>query len=463
MSAAYDLAVIGAGPGGYVAAIRAAQLGKKVLVVDEEGVPGGTCLNWGCIPSKSLLGVAERYEFLKSASNFGFSVTGVGFDLKKIVARSREVVAKLNKGIGFLFKKNKIDYRVGRATIPNSGRIRVAPKNDEVTAANILIATGAKPRLIAGVRPDGKRVLTSKEALLLDEVPDHLAILGAGAIGMEFAYFFQSFGSRLTVIELLDRILPQEDPEISDRLRQTYEKKGMTFLTQTRVTDLSVHNDSVRIETESAGKTAVISSSAALLALGVAPNLDGLLDSGVTVKTQRGWIEVNDEYQTSLPGIYAIGDITGPPWLAHVASHEGIVAVERMFTSHRPKINYDAIPACTYCQPQVASIGLTEPAARQKFGEGVQVGRFPFQALGKAIASDETEGFVKLVFAGRHAQLVGAHILGSEATEMIAELGMAVALEATRDDILSTIHAHPTMSEAVLEAALAAAGRAIHL
>lgn len=466
----FDLAVIGAGPGGYVAAIRAAQLGKKVVVIDDEGRPGGTCLNWGCIPSKALLKTAERYEFLKELGDYGFSASNTGFDMKKIISRSRDVVSKLNKGIEFLFKKNKIDYRVGRATIVMPGRIAVSSPGreagaagGEIAAGKILIAVGAKPRLFPGIQPDGRRILTSKEALLLDSPPRHLAVLGAGAIGMEFAYFFHTLGSQVTVVELLDRILPQEDPEISDRLRKIYEKTGMAFMTGTRVNDVLTEKNAVRVDLDTDGKKSTITPDAALVALGVVPNVHGLLADSLKLKEVKGWIDVNDDYQTSLPGIHAIGDIIGPPWLAHVASHEGIVAVERMFTYHKPKINYDAIPACTYCRPQVASIGLTEPAARQKFGGDIQVGRFPFQALGKAIASDETEGFVKLIFAGPYAQLVGAHILGHEATEIIAELGIAVALEATRDDILSTIHAHPTMAEAVLEAALASAGRAIHI
>ncbi len=460
-SGTFDLAVIGAGPGGYVAAVRAAQLGKKVVVIDDEGRPGGTCLNWGCIPSKALLKTAERYEFLKEAGGYGFSVSNVGFDMKKIIGRSRDVVSKLNKGIEFLFKKNKIDYVVARAQIIMPGKILGGASM--IAADKILIAVGAKPRLFPGIHPDGRQILTSREALLLDSPPPHLAILGAGAIGMEFAYFFHALGSKITVVELLDRILPQEDPEISDRLRKIYEKAGMTFMTGTRVNEISTGKNSVRVDLDTDGKKSALTPSAALVALGVVPNVQGLLADSLKLKEEKGWIDVNDDYQTSLPGIYAIGDIIGPPWLAHVASHEGIVAVERMFTGHKPKINYDAIPACTYCQPQVASIGLTEPAARQKHGGDIQIGRFPFQALGKAIASDETEGFVKLIFAGPYAQLVGAHILGHEATEMIAELGMAIALEATRDDILSTIHAHPTMAEAVLEAALASAGRAIHI
>ena len=330
---------------------------------------------------------------------------------------------------------------------------------EDLEAEKILIAVGAKPRLLPGVRADGRRILTSKEALLVDTPPAHLAVLGAGAIGMEFAYFFHTLGSKVTVIEMLDRILPQEDPEISDRLRKIYERRGMMILTGARVNAISTDGPGVRIDL---GPSSV-DASAALVALGVAPNVEGLLAEGLKLKDENGWIAVDDNYRTSLPGIFAIGDIIGPPWLAHVASHEGIVAVERMFTDHTPVINYDAIPACTYCRPQVASIGLTEPAARKKFGDDIQVGRFPFQALGKAIAADETEGFVKLIFAGPHAQLVGAHILGHEATEIIAELGIALALESTRDEIVSTIHAHPTMAEAVLEAALASDNRAIHV
>ncbi len=461
MTPQYDLAVVGAGPGGYVAAIRAAQLGKKVIVVDDEGRPGGTCLNWGCIPSKSLLRTAERFEFLKNAGRYGFSASDVGYDMKKIIGRSRDVVAKLNSGIEFLFKKNKIDYRVGRAKILNAGRLAV--KDDIFTAGKILIAVGAKPRLLPDVQPDGRRVLTSKDALLVEQAPASLLIIGAGAIGMEFAYFFHALGSQVTVIELLDRILPMEDPEISDRLRKIYERQGMTIQTGARVENLCVEQSGVRVNLEVSGAKSAVSAETALIAIGVVPNTAGLFAEGIKLREEKGWIAVDDNFQTSLPGLYAIGDIIGPPWLAHVASHEGVIAVERMFTHEKPEINYDAIPACTYCQPQVASVGLTEAAARKKFGEAVEIGRFPFQALGKALATDAAEGFVKLVFAGPHAQIVGAHILGHDATEIIAELALAVAMEATRADILSTIHAHPTMAEAILEAALASADRAIHI
>lgn len=467
----YDLAVIGAGPGGYVAAIRAAQFGKKVLVVDAEGRPGGTCLNWGCIPSKALLKTAEKYEFLRESARLGFTGGEVGFDLKKIVGRSRDVVSKLNSGIELLFRKNKIDYVPGRAKIIMPGKLSVTPMDPsggavasvEVRADRILIAVGARPRLLPGVKPDGRRIMTSKEALVTETPPAHLAVIGAGAIGMEFAYFFHSLGSQITVVELLDRILPVEDPDISAALQKIYVKKGMSFLTGSKVLSVSAGADGVRTEVDTGGQKTVVSSDSVLVAIGVAPNTDGLLADGISLREEKGWITVNDDFQTSLPGVFAIGDVIGPPWLAHVASHEGIVSVERMFSSHRPSINYDAIPGCTYCQPQIASIGLTEPAARKKYGESIQIGKFPFLALGKAVASEETEGFVKLIFAGPHAQLVGAHILGREATEMIAELGLAVAMEATRDDILSTIHAHPTMAEAVLEATLASAGRAIHI
>lgn len=458
----YDLAVIGAGPGGYVAALRAAQLGKRVVVIDEEGKPGGTCLNWGCIPSKALLRSAEVYELLKDVESLGVHGSQAGFDMKRIVARSRDVVTKLNCGIEFLLKKNKVEYLPGRAKILSGGTVGVSGRAEPVNASRILVATGSTARTLPGVKPDGLRILTAREAMLMETPPESVAVLGAGAIGIEFAYYFHALGAHVTVIELLDRVLPSEDPEVSERVKKAHERRGMKFLLRTRVTAMTPGPSGVQIETECDGRPDRLSASTTLMAFGVQPNLDGLFADGMTPALERGWIAVDDDFRTSMDGVYAIGDVTGPPQLAHVASHEGIIAVERMFTDSKPVMQYDAIPMCTYAHPQTASIGLAEPAAREKFGDGVQIGRFPFQALGKAVASGETDGFLKLVFAGPDARLVGAHIVGAGATEMIAELGMALALRATRDNILSVIHAHPTMSEAVTEAALAAAGRALH-
>jgi len=456
----YDLIVIGGGPAGYVGAIRAAQLGKRVALVEKERA-GGTCLNWGCIPTKSLLRNAEIFSLMKHhADDFGLSFEELNYDWTKVIGRSRKVADKLAGGIEFLLKKNKIDYLLGEATIPKSGQVNVR-KNDhsevQLAAPKILIATGVTTREMPGFSMNGTSVIGSRQAMALATQPKEIIIIGAGAIGIEFAYFFNAFGTKVTVLEMMPNILPIEDTEVSIALEKTLTKKGITFLTSTKVEKAEVNLEGVSIVV-SGKKNETLRANVALVAIGVEP----LLPGGALFKLDpKGYLLVNDQYETSLSGVYAAGDIIGPPWLAHVASWEAIQAVEGMFGKRKPQ-RRRVFPGCTYCQPQVASVGLTERAAKEK-GMDVKIGKFPFQASGKAQAMGETDGFVKLLFNEPHGEIVGAHIIGSEATEMIAELGLAITLEATYEDIAATIHAHPTLSEGILEATEAAHGRAIHI
>ena len=456
----YDLVVIGGGPAGYVGAIRGAQLGKKVACVEKERA-GGTCLNWGCVPTKSLLRNAELYHLLHTrAADFGFSLENLAYDWSKVISRSRGVADKLAGGVEFLFKKNKVDYLRGEATITSPGKIDYRTKEgktETIEAANILVATGAVSRDLPGLPTDGKLVLNSHDAMILKEQPKSLIIIGAGAIGIEFAYFFNAFGTAVTVVEMLPNALPVEDTEISVTLEKALAKQGIKILTNTKVVKAETGNLGVRISVE--GKKAdTIEGSAVLVAIGVAP----LLPAGLQIKLdKKGFIEVNDRYETNLKGVYAAGDVIGPPWLAHVASWEAIQAVEGMFSGHKPK-RVKVFPGCTYCQPQVASVGLTERAAKEQ-GLKFKVGKFPFSANAKALAVGEPEGYVKLIIGQPHGEILGAHIIGPEATELIAELGLAINLEATFEEIEATIHAHPTLSEAVHEATGAAFGQAIHI
>ncbi|HTG45922.1 MAG TPA: dihydrolipoyl dehydrogenase [Verrucomicrobiae bacterium] len=454
----YDLAVVGGGPAGYVGAIRAAQLGKKVICIEKERA-GGTCLNWGCIPTKSLLRNADLYRSIAhQASQFGIQCGEVSFDWPTIMGRSRKVADQNAAGIEFLFKKYGVEYLVGEANSVQPGRVTVAQgKKTDITAANILLSTGVVPRPLPTTPFDGKVILSSREALVIPERPRRIIIIGAGAIGVEFAYFFNSFGAETHLIEMLPRILPQEDAEISDLLAKSFKKQGIKVLTETKVAEVKTSAQDVQIRVE--GRTnAQLEADVCLVAIGVQPRLP----KECPVKlTERGYVQVNDRYETSQPGIYAAGDIIGPPWLAHVASFEATQAIEGLFHGASPK-RVEVFPGCTYCSPQVASVGLTEKAALDK-KLPIKVGRFPFQASGKARAMGETEGFVKLIFAEPHRELIGAHIIGAEATELIAELTLAITLEATQEEIEATIHAHPTLSEAVHEAAGQAFGEAIHI
>ncbi len=456
----YDLIVIGGGPAGYVAAIRGAQLGKKVACVENDRA-GGTCLNWGCIPTKALLKNAELYHTLTHrAAEFGLKIEGVSYDWDKVIGRSRKVSDQLCKGIEFLFKKNKVDYLRGTGDITAPGKVEVTDADGKKTSydsAKILVATGAKSRPMPGLPFNGKTVIGSREAMTLPEQPKEILIVGAGAIGIEFAYFFNAYGTKVTVLEMQDRVLPVEDDEVSDLLAKSLTKQGIRLLTGTKVVQASEDGDKVTLKVEGAANE-TLEAEKCLVAIGVAPVLPG----GIELKlSEKGWLQTDANYQTNVPGIYGAGDIIGPPWLAHVASYEAIQAVEGMFGKIKPK-KVTVFPGCTYCHPQVASIGLTEREVKAK-GLKYKVGKFPYAASGKALAVGEPEGFVKMLYAEPHGEILGAHIIGAEATEMIAEIGVAMTLEATRDEIEATIHAHPTLAEMLHEATGVALGHPIHL
>jgi dihydrolipoamide dehydrogenase len=459
----YDLIVVGGGPAGYVGAIKAAQLGKKVACVEKERA-GGTCLNWGCIPTKSLLRNAELYHLMAHrAAEFGFEFDNLRYDWSKIIRRSRDVSDKNAVGIEFLFKKNKVDYIRGEAILEKAGavKVRAADGKEEVHhAAKILVSTGVVSRPMPGFPFNGKTVIGSREAMVLAEQPKSMVIIGAGAIGIEFAYFYNAFGTKVTVVEMQPNILPVEDTEVSQTLEKSLTKQGIKVLTGTKTTKSEAHAGGVRITVADAkGAEQVLEADVCLVAIGVQPLLPA---GGLKLElTDRGYLKTNDRYETNVPGVYAAGDIIGPPWLAHVASFEAIQAVEGMFTGHKPK-KVSVYPGCTYCHPQVASVGLTERAAKEK-GLKFKVGKFPFMASGKARAVGEVDGFVKLILGEPHGEILGAHIIGPEATEMIAELGLAITMEATHEEIEATIHAHPTLSEAVHEAVGQAYGAAIHI
>ncbi len=454
-----DVVVIGAGPGGYVAAIRAAQLKLRTICVERDRL-GGICLNWGCIPTKALLRSAEQMHFLKRAAEFGFDIEQFRFNFPRIIERSRQVAERMSNGIAYLFRKYGVEHVRGTASIADVGVVEVRDQAGELTdrieCQHIIVATGARPRMLPGIEVDRERILTSTEAMLLPQPPESLIIIGAGAIGVEFAYFYNAFGTAVTLIEMMPRIVPHEDEEISRELERHFKKEGITILTSTKVVSAKRTAEGVAVTVEKAdGTQQQLTAAMALNAIGVQGNVENIGLERLGVKIERGFIAVDAYFRTSVPGIYAIGDVAGPPWLAHKASAEGIVCVEAI-AGHNPEpINYANIPACTYCQPQIASIGLTEQQARQE-GYELKIGRFPFSASGKAWGMGETRGFVKLIFDARYGELLGAHMIGPEVTELIAELGLARSLEATARTIFRTVHAHPTLSEAIMEAAAVA-------
>ena len=460
----YDLIVIGGGPAGYVAAIRAGQLGKKVACIELERA-GGTCLNWGCIPSKALLKSAELYLKMKKAETFGLGAAGVTFDFAKIMQRSRNVADQMAKGVEFLFRKNKVDYIIGRAQVTVPGMVEItegAHKGDFFKTQYVLLASGCKPRLLPGLPVDGERIMTSREALApRARPPASIAIIGAGAIGAEFAYFFNAFGARVTLIEVLPQVVPAEDEEVARLLQRSFEKQGMTIHTGTKAENIRVGPGSVTLDLVKGDQRQALEVETVLVAIGVVANLEGVVSPKVKLDLDRGFVKVDENYQTNVKGIYAAGDIIGPPWLAHVASYRAVNAVNGLFGHRRPR-PVKNFPACTYCQPQIASIGLSEKVAKEK-GLAYQVGRFPFLAVGKAVATAEADGFVKILSDPATGEILGAHIIGAEATEMIAEYSLAMNLEATVDEIHATIHPHPTYSEATMEAAAASTGEAIHI
>lgn len=467
MTNKYDIAILGGGPGGYVAAIRAAQLGFKTVVIDKENL-GGICLNWGCIPTKSLLKNAELFDNMKNhSSDFGIKISGIEFDFNKIIKRSRDISDRITKNVEMLIKKNKVDRIRGYGKLTSKHQIdvfdNVKKKIETVTTSNIIIATGARPRLLPNIPVDKKNIITSTEAMSLDKLPKDLIVVGAGAIGIEFAYFYSVLGTKVTVIEMLDNILPIEDVEVSQTLEKNFRKRGVEIFTKAVVEKAEVKGNRVNVKVKVNGELKELSAEKVLSAIGVIGNVEGFGLEELGVELFKNHVKVNkSNYETNVPGIYAIGDVIGPPWLAHVASAEGIHCVEGIKGIKNPDIDYDNIPGCTYCQPQVASVGLTEKKAKEN-GLEIKVGKFPFMASGKAFAIGEREGFVKLIFDSKYGELLGAHIIGSEATEMIAELTLARAIEATGHSIIKTIHAHPTLSESIMEAAAMAYDEAIHI
>jgi dihydrolipoamide dehydrogenase len=460
----FDLIVLGGGPGGYVAAIRAAQLGMKVGLVEREHL-GGICLNWGCIPTKALLRSSEIYHILHNLDKFGFSVKDIAYDAAKVVARSRAVAKQLSNGVAYLLKKNKVTVFDGEGRLAGKGRLSVTKNGNAVadlSAPHIILATGARARSLPGLEPDGERIWTYKEAMVPATIPKSLLVIGSGAIGIEFASFYNDMGADVTVIEVLDRVLPVEDDEISEFARKSFEKQGIKIHTGATVKALQPNGAGITASVEAAGKGFEIAAERAILAVGIVGNVEGIGIEGTGVAVERTHVVVDKWLRTGEEGVYAIGDLVGPPWLAHKASHEGVVCVEHIagFNDVHP-LDHRNIPGCTYCRPQVASVGLTERAAREA-GYEVKIGHFPFIGNGKAIALGEPEGMVKTVFDARTGELLGAHMVGAEVTELIQGYTIAKTLETTEAELIRTIFPHPTLSETMHEAVLDAYGRAIH-
>ncbi len=470
----FDLVVIGGGPAGYVGAIRAAQLGLKVACVERDKL-GGVCLNYGCIPTKALLAGAEFYHRVNhEAEDWGISLDNISHNWSKVIKRSRGVASQLNKGVHFLFKKNKVTHIEGHAFINAPGTVQVFDKDDiehkgepaqTLTAKKVLVATGAVPRALPGAPFDGDKIISSKEAMTMPVQPKSLLIVGSGAIGMEFAYFYNAFGTEVTVVEMVDRLMPIEDAEVSREIEKAFNKQGITTLTGHKTLSLEKTASGITAvvaPTADESKIQTIEADKVIVAIGVKGRFDGLFDESLGLKVEREHIWVDkSNYMTNLPGVYAVGDVIGPPWLAHVASEEAIYCVELIAGHHATPIDYDSVPGCTYCHPQVASIGLTEEACKER-GLDYTVGKFPFAASGKAQALGQTQGFTKIITDKEHGEILGAHMIGENVTELIAEMGLARRLEATHNEVTATMHAHPTLSEAVMEAALGADGRMIH-
>jgi dihydrolipoamide dehydrogenase len=457
----YDIVVIGGGPAGYAGAIRGAQLGKRVLCVERDKL-GGICLNWGCIPTKALLSNAHLVELVKNhGKRFGYNGQG-DWDFGQMIGRSRNVAGQLNKGIEGLFRKYKVASKVGTAQVIAPNQVQVG--DEKVSAESILIATGARPRPLPGVDFDGRTIITYKEAMSLTKQPKTMLIVGAGAIGLEFGYFYNAIGTKVTVVEMLDRILPGEDEEISAALHKSLSGKGLTLQTNSKTTKVEKTAKGITAEVEGPSGKTTVEADVILVAIGVAGNVEGLFADAVKVEIIKNHIKVDPKngYVTTVPGIYAVGDVIGPPWLAHVAHHEAICCVERICGFSDRTVDYSTIPGCTYTEPGVASVGLTEKAAREA-GREVRIGKFPFQFSGRALAAGESDGFVKLVFDAKYGELLGAHLIGAMATEMISELVMAKKLEATEEEILHAMHPHPTFSESIMEAAGQGMGESIHI
>ncbi len=460
----FDVIVVGGGPGGYVTAIRAAQLGMKAACVEREHL-GGICLNWGCIPTKALLRTSEVYHLMERADEFGLKVEGVSFDMEKIVKRSRRVARRLSGGVAHLLKKNEVAVFDGHGKLAGKGKLEVSAGGKVIaglTAKHIILATGARARTLPGLEPDGELIWTYKEAMVPEAMPKSLLVVGSGAIGIEFASFYRTLGAEVSVVEVLPRILPVEDEEISDFAEKAFKAQGMNIMTSATVKGLKKGKDNVTATIEADGKSRDITFDRVILAVGIVGNVEDIGLEGTKVKVEKSHIAVDEWSATDEPGIYAIGDVTGPPWLAHKASHEGIICVEKIAGANDVHpLDTSRIPGCTYCTPQVASVGLTEAAAREQ-GREVKVGKFPFQGNGKAIALGEPDGLVKTVFDAGTGELLGAHMVGAEVTELIQGYGIAKTLETTEAELMHSVFPHPTLSEMMHEAVLDAYGRVIH-
>ncbi len=460
----YDLIVLGSGPGGYVAAIRASQLGMKTAIVEREKL-GGICLNWGCIPTKALLKSAQVFEYLNHAADYGITVDGGKADFTKVIARSRGVADGMSKGVQFLMKKNKIDVIMGTGKLVAGKKLQVTADDGKQTvyeAKNIIIATGARSRELPNLKQDGKKIFGYREAMNLATQPKSLVVVGSGAIGSEFAYFYNAMGTKVTLIEFLPTIVPVEDEEVSKQLERSFKKAGITVMTDSSVESVDTSGALCKIKVKTKKGEETIEAEAVLSAVGIASNIEniGLEDLGIIVDKNK--ILVNDYYQTNLPGIFAIGDVVKGQALAHVASAEGIICVEKIAGQNPHPLNYNNIPGCTYCSPEIASVGYTEKAAKEA-GYELKIGKFPFSASGKAKAAGAADGFIKVIFDAKYGELLGAHMIGANVTEMIAEIVVARNLETTGHEILKSVHPHPTMSEAIMEATAAAYGEVIHL
>ncbi|MBO2518672.1 MULTISPECIES: dihydrolipoyl dehydrogenase [Limnochorda] len=459
MAERFDLVVVGGGPGGYVGAIRARQLGLRVALVEQEHL-GGVCLNWGCIPTKSLLHTAEVLRRVQEAGRYGIETGPVSADFGKAIDLSRQAAQRLAKGVSFLMRKNGVHVVEGRGRLAGPDRVVVEPSGEELVADKILLATGGRPRSLPGVELDGELVLSSRHALSRRELPGRVVIVGGGAIGVEFASIYRTYGAQVTVLEMLPHLLPNEEPELAQALERAFQRQGIQVRTGVRVAGLARHGGQVHLTLE--GEAEPLEADMVLMAVGTQPNSENLGLEELGIETDRGFVKVNEHMETTRPGIYAVGDLVGPPMLAHVASEEAVVAVEHMAGRPVPRLQPERMPRATYCEPQVASVGLTEAQARER-GYEVVTGVFPLQANGKAVALQETGGLVKVVGERRYGQVLGVHLVGPQVTEILAEAGLAVNMETTLEELGGTVHAHPTIAEAVREAALAALGRAIHI
>ncbi|MBX7201871.1 MAG: dihydrolipoyl dehydrogenase [Bacteroidia bacterium] len=460
----YDLIIIGSGPGGYVAAIRASQLGLKTAIVEREAL-GGICLNWGCIPTKALLKSAKVFEYLQHAADYGITVKGAEADFQAVVKRSRSVADGMSKGVQFLLKKNKIETIAGIGRLTKDKKVEVTSEDGKKTliqAKSIILATGARSRELPGLKQDGKKVIGYREALNLPTLPKKMVVVGSGAIGVEFAYFYNTLGCKVTLVEYLPNIVPVEDEEVSKQLERSFKKSGIEVLTNASVESVDTSGSGCKVKVKTKTGETMIDADIVLSAVGVVANIENLGLEEAGVKTDKGKVLVNDFYATNVQGVYAIGDIVKGPALAHVASAEGIICVEKI-AGHQPEpLDYGNIPGCTYCSPEIASVGMTEKAAKEA-GYELKVGKFPFSASGKASAAGEKDGFVKMIFDAKYGELLGCHMIGANVTEMIAEAVLARKLETTGHEIMRAVHPHPTMSEAVMEATAAAYGEVIHL